>query len=108
MVSVDGLTVEFSGTTLFKDIPDSYDGLKIIHFSDLHYKKVITEKNVTNLVEEINRNKPDIVLFAGDLLDNDYEVVGKDISFLIKELKKINATYGKFAILGDNDYCGLL
>ena len=26
-----------------KDIPSSYDGLKIVHFSDLHYKKVITE-----------------------------------------------------------------
>ena len=85
-------------------VSESYDGLKVIHFTDLHYKKVITEKKVRNLIKEINRNKPDIVLFTGDLLDNDYEVTGKDISFLIKELGKIDATYGKCAILGDNDY----
>ena len=30
--------------TLSTNISESYDGLKIIHFSDLHYKKVITEK----------------------------------------------------------------
>ena len=26
------------------NISEGYDGLKIVHFSDLHYKKVITEK----------------------------------------------------------------
>ena len=87
-----------------ESINSSYNGLKIIHFSDLHYKKVITEKRIKNLVKEINKTKPDIVLFTGDLLDNDYNIQGKDISFLIKELSKIDSKYGKFAILGDNDY----
>lgn len=85
-------------------ISNSYNGLKIIHFTDLHYKKVITEKRVKNLVKEINKTKPDLVLFTGDLLDNDYTLKGNDISFLIKQLSKIDSKYGKFAILGDNDY----
>lgn len=85
-------------------VAEGYDGLKIVHFSDLHYKKVITEKRVNELVTEINRIKPDIVLFTGDLLDNDYKTHNDDIQFLIKKLTAIEAKYGKFAIVGDHDY----
>ena len=91
----------FIGTTglitneiaLKEQIPESYKGLKIIHFSDLHYKKVITEKRVKDLIKEINRNKPDIILFTGDLLDKDYQLTNKDINFLITYLKKLNSKY---------------
>lgn len=102
-IGTQGLTTnEISYTTEY--ISTSYNGLKIIHFSDLHYKKVITEKRVKDLIKEINKTKPDIVLFTGDLLDSDYDIQGKDISFLIKQLSKIESKYGNFAILGDNDY----
>lgn len=86
------------------NIPDSYIGLKIVHFSDIHYKKVITEDRVKELVEEINKLKPDVVLFTGDLLDEDYNLTNTDINFLIEELSKIESTYGNYAIIGDNDY----
>ena len=89
--------------TLSTNISESYDGLKIIHFSDLHYKKVITEKRVKELILTINKNKPDLVLFTGDLLDKDYELQNTDINFLIKELSKIESKYGTYAILGDQD-----
>lgn len=85
------------------NLPASYDGMKIIHFSDLHYKKVITEKRVKELVQEINKNKPDLVLFTGDLLDKDYSMTNQDINFLIKELKKIKSVYGNYAVIGDQD-----
>lgn len=85
-------------------IDESYYGLKIVHFSDLHYKKVITEERVIKLVEEINKNKPDIVFFTGDLLDKDYEMNSNDISFLIEQLSNIESIYGNYAIMGDNDY----
>lgn len=85
-------------------IDDSYVGTKIVHFSDLHYKKVITEERVSNLIKEINRNNPDIVFFTGDLLDKDYDLTSNDISFLIDSLSSIKSTYGKYAIIGDHDY----
>ena len=46
-------------------IDESYEGLKIVQFSDLHYKKVITEDRVKELVAEIKKIKPDIILFTG-------------------------------------------
>lgn len=102
----------FIGTTglvtheiaLKEQISESYKGLKIIHFSDIHYKKVITEKRVKKVIEEINRNKPDIILFTGDLLDKDYQLTNQDIHFLITYLKKLTPKYGAYAIMGDQDY----
>lgn len=86
------------------NVSTGYDGLKVVHFSDLHYKKVITEKRVKELVKEINKIDADIVIFTGDLLDEDYKLTNKDINFLIEQLSSINTKYGAFAIMGDNDY----
>lgn len=86
------------------NISEGYDGLKIVHFSDLHYKKVITEKRVKELVSEINKINPDMVMFTGDLLDKDYTVTNSDINFLIEQLSSIKTKYGIFAVMGDNDY----
>lgn len=86
------------------NINESYNGLKIVHFTDLHYKKIITEKKVKDLIKSINNTKPDLILFTGDLLDNLYDITNSDINFLIKELSKLESKYGKYAILGDQDY----
>ena len=102
----------FIGTTSLKvhefviktNIQESYDGLKIVHFTDLHYKKIITENRVKKLIKEINKTKPDLILFTGDLLDDLYRMTNTDTNFLIKELSKLEAKYGKYAILGDQDY----
>lgn len=91
-------------TMIYTNLTESYDGLKIIHFSDLHYKKIITEARVKELIQAINKTKPDLVLFTGDLLDKDYQLKNTDINFLIKELSQIKAKYGNYAILGDQDY----
>lgn len=102
-IGVKGLkTNEYVIHTNYLD--DSYVGIKIVHFSDLHYKKVITEERVLELVKEINKLKPDIVFFTGDLLDKDYELNSNDINFLIEELSKIESKYGNYAVLGDHDY----
>ena len=56
------------------NIDSGYDGLKIVHFSDLHYKKIITEERIKELVKEINNTNPDLIIFTGDLVDNLYEI----------------------------------
>ena len=50
------------------------------------------------------KNKPDIILFTGDLLDKDYQLTNQDIHFLITYLKKLTPKYGAYAIMGDQDY----
>ena len=86
-----------------ENIPTSYDGLKIVHFSDLHYTRIITNERVNEIVNEINLINPDIVVFTGDLVDTDKVLTEDDKNFLIESLSNINSTYGKYAIFGNHD-----
>lgn len=80
-----------------------FDGLKVVHFSDLHYNRAIDEKKVNKIVDEINLINADIVVFTGDLIDKDMNISNNDYSFLTNALKNIRAKYGKFAVLGNHD-----
>lgn len=91
--------------TLYEeDIPSSFDGLKIIHFSDLHYNRAITISKVKKIVEEINLINPDIVVFTGDLIDKDVNLTSNDYDMLTNILSNIKSKYGKYAIMGNHDY----
>jgi len=83
---------------------EDFDGIKIVHFSDLHYKRIINKKRINKIIDEINLINPDIVVFTGDLIDDDSVINEEDINYLIEILEKINSKYGKYAVLGNHDY----
>lgn len=87
-----------------KDIATTFDGIKIVHFSDLHYLRVINKYKLKQIVEEINLINPDIVFFTGDLIDKDFTTTDKDKDDLIEELNNIKSKYGKYAIIGNHDH----
>ena len=86
-----------------KKIPDSFDGTKIVHFSDLHYGSTIKIKEVKNLVDQINSLKPDIVVFTGDLIEESYNISNDEIKELTNELNRIESNLGKYFINGNHD-----
>lgn len=101
-VATSGLiTKEYVITT---DITDSYDGFKIVHFSDLHYGRIITEQELKIISEEINLINPDIVAFTGDLIDDSIDIDNFNDEKLISFLSSIKAKYGKYAVRGNHDY----
>ena len=61
------------------------------------------KKNLNNITKLINERKPDIIIFTGDLIAKNYSLSQEEKSFLENELKKMTATYGKYAIMGDED-----
>lgn len=85
-------------------ISEDFDGLKVVHFSDLHYLRVTNNDKLKEIVDEINLIKPDIVFFTGDLIDKDFTLTDKDKDDLINGLSSIKAKYGKYAVLGNHDY----
>lgn len=87
-----------------KEIPESFNGLKVIHFSDLHYLRVTNSNTLKDIVEEINLINPDIVFFTGDLIDKDFKITEKEEKELTKLLNSINSKYGKYAVIGNHDY----
>ena len=101
-VATSGLiTKEYVITT---DITDSYDGFKIVHFSDLHYGRIITDQELKKISEEINLINPDIVAFTGDLIDDSIDIDNFNDEKLISFLSSIKAKYGKYAVRGNHDY----
>ena len=86
-----------------KKLPDSFNGLKIVHFSDLHFGTTFFSGEVKDVINKINLRRPDIVVFTGDLIDKDYDISTGEQEKLIKQLKNINASLGKYAIYGEED-----
>lgn len=85
-------------------IPDSFHGIKVVQFSDLHYGTTINKKNINKITKKINFLNPDIVVFTGDLIDEKTKPTKKDIKVLTDELNNINSKLGKYAIIGNHDF----
>lgn len=86
-----------------KNIDTSFYGFKIVHFSDLHYGMSVDEKVLSNLVDKINKTKPDIVVFTGDLIDKKKNYTESDTKLITKYLSKIKSSYGNYYVNGDDD-----
>lgn len=86
-----------------ENISDSFNGFKIVHFSDFHYGNTTSLKELKNLRKKINLTKPDIIVFTGDFIDKNYSIDEQDINDIKIQLNNMNAKYGKYYISGDND-----
>lgn len=84
-------------------LPDSYNNFKIVQFSDLLYNNDYNKKNIDELIKKINEYNPDLVIFNGNLISNNYQINDEDKSYLEEKLNEINANINKIAIYGSND-----
>ncbi|TRX66306.1 metallophosphoesterase [Carboxylicivirga sp. M1479] len=85
----------------FPNLPDAFDGIKIVQISDLHLGSLNSNyEEMEEAVRLINDEHPDLICFTGDLVNNFYEeTIGWE-----KVFTKLNARIGKFSILGNHDY----
>jgi uncharacterized protein len=87
-------------TLTFDDLPQAFDGFQITHISDLHMGTFENKEKVNYAIDLIQKQQSDVVLFTGDLVNNEStEVVPwQDI------LSKLSAPDGVFSVLGNHDY----
>jgi len=85
----------------FSTLPKEFDNYKIVHISDIHLGSFIhSKKLMKNVQSQIQKIKPDLILFTGDLVNNfSYELDGWDTIF-----NKINSAKNSYSILGNHDY----
>ncbi len=101
-ISTSGLTIkEYKVSN--KNIPKSFEGLKVVHFTDVHYSRTINKKELTSFVNEVNALKPDLIFFTGDLIDKDIEITPPMQKEVTNILNKLNASMGKYAVSGNHD-----
>lgn len=76
--------------------------LKVVLIADLHLGYSVGSKDMDQMVEKINEQKPDLVVLAGDIFDNDYDALD-DPEHLTDTLQKIRSKYGVYAVFGNHD-----
>lgn len=86
----------------FPDLPAAFDGFKIVQISDIHAGSYDNNRGLIKGIEMINAEKPDIILFTGDLV-NDHK---DEVDPYISDLKMLKSKYGTYAVLGNHDYYG--
>ncbi|MNO57973.1 putative metallophosphoesterase [compost metagenome] len=75
--------------------------LNIVMASDMHFGLLSGRKHAERMVEIINELKPDLVLYPGDIIDDDLDAyLNKGIDKIISNVK---STYGVYASLGNHD-----
>lgn len=88
-------------TLKMKFLPQSFNGLKILQISDIHSGSIDNKEKIEEVIELINKQQADIILFTGDIVNNFYWEMDEWIP-VFKKIKQ--APYGNFAILGNHDY----
>lgn len=85
---------------------DKIDNIKIVFFSDTHFgNNMYPENRLEDIVNKINSQNPDIVIFGGDLMDSYYKSP-PNIEYIQSKFKEIDSKYGKYSVYGNHDYGG--
>jgi uncharacterized protein len=87
-------------TIAFPDLPDAFDGLKIVHLSDIHSGSFTNKQAVLKGIEKANGLQPDMILFTGDIV-NDRATELEPYKEIFSQLK---APLGIYSVLGNHDY----
>jgi predicted MPP superfamily phosphohydrolase len=82
------------------DLPNSFDGFKIVQISDIHAGSFDNVEAVKRGIKKINALKPDLIVFTGDLVNHHY----KEAEDWVEIFSALKAPYGKLSILGNHDY----
>ncbi len=85
-------------------IPDSFQNIRIVQFSDTHLGFQYNLSDLEKTVETIHSLNPDIICFTGDLMDNpnEYRITPK----LNQLLSQLEAPLGKYCVFGNHDHGG--
>ncbi len=78
------------------------EDMKIVLAADTHLGYSIGVRNMKQMVKKINELEPDIVCFAGDIFDNDFDSLD-DREGIKKEFLSIKSKYGVYACWGNHD-----
>ena len=76
--------------------------IKVVGISDLHLGYTIGKQELSQWVDIINEEKPDMILIAGDLIDSN--IIPVEQQKMYEELSRLNAPLGIYACLGNHDY----
>lgn len=84
----------------FSNLPAGFKGMKIVHISDIHSGSFTDKKAVIKGVDKILKQKADLILFTGDLVNNKVQ----EMEDYMDVFDKLHAPLGVYSTLGNHDY----
>jgi uncharacterized protein len=87
-------------TLAIKGLPKAFDGLRLAQLSDIHSGSFFNKTAVNGGVDLLLAEKPDMVFFTGDLVNNE----AKEINSYFDIFKRVKAPLGVYSTLGNHDY----
>lgn len=90
----------------FKDLPASFDGYRIVHWSDAHVGSYLKSRRpiLERAVDSIRAQQADMVAFTGDLQN----LQPSELYPFVGLFKSIKAKDGVYSVLGNHDYSGYI
>lgn len=83
------------------DIPEGFDGYRIVQISDIHIGSWQGNPDpIKQLVDLVNGQKPDLIVFTGDLVNQQ----SHELDGFQEILSQLYAPDGVYSILGNHDY----
>ena len=84
----------------FPGLPAAFNGIKIVQISDIHSGSFYNKTAVRGGVDMLMNEKPDVVFFTGDLVNDET----REINDYIGIFNKVSAPLGVFSTTGNHDY----
>jgi predicted MPP superfamily phosphohydrolase len=82
------------------NLPKEFDGIKIAQLSDIHTGSFFNKTAVKGGVDMLLKEKPDVIFFTGDLVNNE----STEVKNYIDVFDKLKAPHGVFSVTGNHDY----
>ena len=82
-----------------KELPKSFDGYRIVQFTDAHVGSLPVSL-LRKAVDSINAQKPDMIVFTGDLQNMQPD----ELDAVMPILSQLKANDGVLSVLGNHDY----
>lgn len=84
------------------DLPPYFDGYRLVQITDFHLGSFPPGNDfVQKVVDATNNEEPDMILFTGDLVNNQ----ANEVEPYLETLGQLHASDGIYSIWGNHDYC---
>lgn len=84
------------------DLPPYFDGYRLVQITDFHLGSFPPGNDfVQKVVDATNNEEPDMILFTGDLVNNQ----ASEVKPYLDTLRQLHAQDGIYSIWGNHDYC---
>ena len=101
---VNAVRLRVTRQTIAIDKVGPGSSIRVVLASDIHMGTIVSGKRFSRIIDTINELEPDLILLAGDILDEDLKpVIERNLG---EKLKTLSAPLGVWACTGNHEYIG--